>query len=231
MKNKIIILSTLVISLISCQGGTESIPNIGKTETIQWNEETLNKKAQQDLDSSNWDQELFAQDKETYSNYFEMFKEYPLNKSPFPVAEYEYAVSSYSFDLVKNKSTYKGVSIGEYENYDSDKVIQKLTLFILTDDQEAEEVTMVESRNSPYLTAQGYFNFSNQKYDWVFSASPDGYSTLLINMKLFDLRFGETIIIYPQTDQSFHYDQINDSPNNYVDFEDYKTAIIEKLRR
>lgn len=224
------VISTLLF-LHSCQEDKGGIPNVVKVDSTQWNKETLNERALKKIDSSNWDKELFAQDKETYAKYFEMFKEYPLNKSPFPVAEYEYAVSSYSFDLVKNKSTYKGVSIGEYENYDSDKVIQKLTLFILTNDKEAEEVTMVESRNSPYLTAQGYFNFSNQKYDWVFSASPDGYSTLLINMKLFDLRFGETIIIYPQTDQSFHYDQINDSPNNYVDFEDYKTAIIEKLRR
>ena len=45
-------------------------------------------------------------------------------------------------------------------------------------------------------------------------------------MKLFDLRFGETIIIYPQIDKTFLYDQIKDSPNNYKNFEDYKKDII-----
>ncbi|MEZ4981009.1 MAG: hypothetical protein R2769_05370 [Saprospiraceae bacterium] len=34
-------------------------------------------------------------------------------------------------------------------------------------------------------------------------------------MKLFDLRFGETIMIFPQKDQSFHYLQMNESPDNY----------------
>lgn len=45
-------------------------------------------------------------------------------------------------------------------------------------------------------------------------------------MKLFDLRFGETIIIYPQTDKSFLYEQIIDSPNNYGNFEDFKKSIM-----
>ena len=45
-------------------------------------------------------------------------------------------------------------------------------------------------------------------------------------MKLFDLRFGETIIIYPQIDKSFFYEQIKDSPNNYESFEDYQKSII-----
>ena len=45
-------------------------------------------------------------------------------------------------------------------------------------------------------------------------------------MKLFDLRFGETIIIYPQKDKSLFYDQIKDSPNNYGNFEEFKKKII-----
>ena len=45
-------------------------------------------------------------------------------------------------------------------------------------------------------------------------------------MKLFDLRFGETVIIYPQTDKSFFYEQIKDSPNNYGNFEYFKESIM-----
>ena len=101
---------------------------------------------------------------------------------------------------------------------------------ILTNDKNSEENTLVESRNFPYLTAQGIFKVTNNEYDWVFSASPDGYSTLLVNMKLFDLRFGETIIIYPKDDKSFIYDQIKDSPNNYSAFDDIKNAIINKIK-
>ena len=93
----------------------------------------------------------------------------------------------------------------------------------MTNDEDAEETTLVESRNYPYLTAQGIFKTADNQFDWVFHYSPDGYSTLLLNMKLFDLRFGETIIIYPQQDKSFLYDQIKDSPNHY---ETLKTSEI-----
>ena len=46
-------------------------------------------------------------------------------------------------------------------------------------------------------------------------------------MKLFDLRFGETIIIYPQNDKSFLYHQIEDSPNNYQNFDNFKQSILD----
>ncbi len=192
--------------------------------------ESLNTKANVHLDTSQWDLSLLNQDKETYEKYPEVFQSYPLNKAPFPVAEYDYAVSYIPFSLETTSHLFKGVRLGECETPDCDHVIDKLTLLILTNDKDAADYTMVESRNYPYLTAQGYFEVKNNKFDWVFTASPDGFSVLLINMKLFDLRFGETIIIYPHDDKSFFYDQIKDSPKNYIDFEEYKKAIANNKK-
>lgn len=200
------------------------------SDDSKWNQKQLNQKAIDQLDSTKWDKKLFNQDIETYKKYEENFKNFPLNKSPFPVSEYDYAVSSIPFIIENNGTIFKGVRIGEYENPDSEKIIDKLTLIIQTNDKNSEENTLVESRNYPYLTAQGTFIAKNNEYDWIFSASPDGYSTLLINMKLFDLRFGETIIIYPKDDKTFFYNQIKDSPNNYGNFDDFKTVIISKLK-
>lgn len=191
-----------------------------------WNIEKLSNRAIQQLDSTKWDLKLFNQDIETYHKYSEIFKSYPLNKSPFPVAEYDYAVSSIPFTIENRGFIFKGVRIGEYENPESEKISDKLTLLILTNDKDSEGNTLVDSRNYPYLTAQGTFEAKNNEFDWVFSASPDGFSTLILNMKLFDLRFGETIIIYPQKDKSFFYEQIKDSPNNYGDFEEFKKKIM-----
>ena len=64
----------------------------------------------------------------------------------------------------------------------------------------------------------------------MFTASPDGFSTLLLNMKLFDLRFGETVIIYTQSDKSFLYKQIKDSPNNYGNFDDFKKSVMNNQK-
>lgn len=217
MTQKALLFLMFSILLFSCKNNTNK---------VIWNLETLESKANQHLDNTKWDSVLFKQDIETYEKHTEIFESYPLNKSPFPVAEYDYAVSSVPFIIEKEKSIFKGVRIGEFMSPDSDKVIEKLTLIILTNDKKAEETTLVDSRNYPYLTAQGYFKTSNNKFDWVFSSSPDGFSILLLNMKLFDLRFGETVIIYPQKDKSFLYEQIKDSPNNYESFEEFKTVIL-----
>lgn len=225
MAQKLIIALIVGFLFSSCQEKKSNVSTL--IQTSKWNFETLSEKATEHLDSAKWDLKLLKQDIETYDKYAEVFQSYPLNKSPFPVAEYDYAVSSLPFTIEQNGSIFKGVRIGEYQNPESEEVTDKLTLLVLTNDKNSEETTLVESRNFPYLTAQGYFKVSNNDYEWVFSASPDGYSTLIINMKLFDLRFGETIIIYPQIDKSFLYDQIKDSPNKYENFEDFKKSIAE----
>ncbi|MEZ4907886.1 MAG: hypothetical protein R2771_09690 [Saprospiraceae bacterium] len=193
MKNKLFNIILLGFSLISC--------HINKHDTTsndnkigQWNYEKLMNKSIDHQDTTKWDWQLFNQDLETYNKYTEIFNSYPLNKSPFPVAKYDYAVSSIPFTFDYRQSVFKGVKIGEYKNPDSDIIITKMTLIVLTN--EGEESTLVDSRNYPYLTAQGKFNLINNELDWVFSASPDGFSNLLVNMKLFDLRFGETIVIF-----------------------------------
>ena len=225
MTKKLLII-ILGVLFYSCLEREKSNSDTQTAEEKKWDIKKLNNRAVQHLDTTKWDIKLFNQDIETYNKYSEIFLSYPLNKSPFPVAEYDYAVSSIPFSIEIDSTVFKGVRIGEYENPESEKIIDKLTLLILTNDKDSEEATLVDSRNYPYLTAQGTFEVINNEFDWVFSASPDGYSTLLLNMKLFDLRFGETIIIYPQTDKTFIYEQIKDSPNNYGNFEDFQKSII-----
>ncbi|MBB3124551.1 hypothetical protein FHS04_002074 [Mesoflavibacter sabulilitoris] len=226
MTKKLVIIFISGLLLNSCKDIEKTNSNVQISNENNWSIQKLKDRAIQHLDSSKWDKELFIQDIETYNKYSDIFNSYPLNKSPFPVDKYDYAVSSIPFTIEKDSIIFKGVRIGEYENPESEKVIDKLTLLILSNDKDLEENTLVESRNYPYLTAQGIFKVTNNEYDWVFLASPDGFSTLLINMKLFDLRFGETIIIYPQMDKSFLYDQLEESPNNYEDFEDFKKVIL-----
>lgn len=226
MTQKLLIFIIFGLFFSSCQERENSNPVIENTEINEWNIERLNNQSIQHLDSTRWDKEMFRQDIETYIKYSEVFNSYPLNKSPFPVAEYDYAVSSIPFSIELDSIVFKGVRIGEYENPESEKIIDKLTLLVLTNDRNSEETTLVDSRNYPYLTAQGIFKVTNNEFDWVFSSSPDGFSTLIINMKLFDLRFGETVIIYPQSDKSFLYEQIKDSPNNYGNFEDFKKSVV-----
>ena len=229
MKYKLVFIVVFGLLLTACQT-KKTVAHSNITEETLWNLESLNDRAMQHLDSTKWEVKLFNQDIDTYTKYPEVFQSYPLNKSPFPVADYDYAVSYIPFSVETTKPIFKGVRIGECKTPDCDKVIEKLTLMVVTNDKDSKEVSLVESRNYPYLTAQGYFITKSNKFDWVFSSSPDGFSMLIINMKLFDLRFGETIIIYPQNNKSFLYEQIKDSPNNYSNFEEYKWAIINNKK-
>lgn len=230
MTQKIVPLIIIGFLLTSCKEKSDNVITTKNTEESKWDIQGLEDRASQHLDKHNWNLKLFQQDIETYNKYADVFQSYPLNKSPFPVADYDYAVASSPFIIEQDSIIFKGIRIGEYESPESEKIIDKLTLIVLTNDKEAEETTLVDSRNFPYLTAQGIFKVTNNELDWVFSSSPDGFSTLLINMKLFDLRFGETIVIFPQTDKSFFYEQIKDTPNNYKKFENYKSAIMNQQK-
>jgi hypothetical protein len=221
-RQAILILITGLV-LYSCKNEAQSNADIPTGQP--WNVSKLKERAMANLDSSQWNQTLFKQDIETHFTYAEAFEEYPLNNYPFPVSDYDYAVYSNPFTIKADSLIYKGIQVGEYKNADSDSIITKLTLIVLTNDEKVEPESFVDSRNFPYLTAEGNFRLENQTFEWVLQATPDGFSSLFFSMKLFDLRFGQTIIIYPQKDNSFLYDQIDDSPDNYSNFEDFTKGI------
>lgn len=224
MRIQVILISIVGLAVSSCIHETQ--PNADTLREQNWNVTNLKDRAIANLDSSQWNQSLFKQDIETHFKYAEVFEQYPLNNYPFPVADYDYAVYSNPFTIKIDSLIFKGVQVGEYKNPDSDSIITKLILIVLTNDDRIEPETFVDSRNFPYLTAEGNFQLPKQNFEWVFQSTPDRFSSLFFSMKLFDLRFGETIIIYPQKDHSFFYNQIDESPDNYSTFEDY----IKKIK-
>jgi hypothetical protein len=227
MAKKTLLLAFTFLTLLGCQPNGSTAVQTEKTtvETV----DTLKQRAADNADPSKWDRELLQQDIETYAQYGEILSSYPLNKSPFPVATYDYAVSGIPFILEMDQSIFQGVRIGEYTDSETDEINDKLTLLVMTNDSTSLNEVLVESRNYPYLTAEGRFEAMNNRFDWVFSASPDGYSTLLINMKLFDLRYGETVIIYPEEDRSFFYKQLELSPNDFESMEEFESAVAGRL--
>ena len=219
----------IVWTIYSCKSVNRCSTN--QLEKQKWTVNNLKNRAKINLDSSQWNQVLFKQDIETYNKYADIFRNYPLNNYPFPIADYDYAVYSNPFTIKTDSLIFKGIQVGEYKNPNSDSVITKLTLIVLTNDDKIEPETFVDSRNYPYLTAEGNFQLTKQHFQWVFQATPDGFSSLFFSMKLFDLRFGETIIIYPQKNSTFFYEQMEESPNNYSTFKDYKNKIKERLSK
>lgn len=154
-----------------------------------------------------WDLKMLEQDIETYKKYKQELACYPLTLSAFPVKEYEYAVHSQSAPFNLNGHTYIKISIGDYPNFNSDSTRIAGSLIFQVDSLSTNENTFVQSRNWPYLTAQGTFMIDKLPFDWVFIATPDHTAYFMINMKLFDLKDGKDIYIFPNKDGSFTYSQ------------------------
>lgn len=207
--------------LASCSHSTTTAEDNVKTDL-----ESLKTRALNNQDSTQWDAELYQQDVETYKKFKSVFQSFPLNKSPFPVANYDYAVQSEPFEMTINHQLFKAIAIGEYVHPESDSIVNKLILAIAG---AYEESTLVDSRNFPYLTAQGTFSKDSLSYDWVFAASPDGYANLMLNMKHFDLRFGETILIFPEENNAFRYLQIEANPDDFKYIEQYELALTKRI--
>lgn len=84
-------------------------------------------------------------------------------------------------------------------------------ILVLTDVDENEYNSHISSRNNPDIMGQGRFDTKDSKVDYIafLTAGRDNYA--IVNGRLFNLRFGRTVLIAPQKDGTFRSMQI-DSP-------------------
>ncbi len=79
-------------------------------------------------------------------------------------------------------------------------------IFVLTDmmDNENDKLTtnIVISRNHPDYLGQGFVKTKNNRIDYVAFTIAENESYAIINTRIFDLRFGKTILIAPQQDKT-----------------------------
>lgn len=211
-----------------CACSTSEPPQSNQKETALL--QGLEKRAADNLNSETWNLERFQEDKKMYAQYKEAFSVYPLNCSPFPVAEYEYAVASMPFSIQDSTKTLKGICVGEFATVDSEEPQYGLTIVVVAQNETYSEDVFVQSRNYPYLTAQGIFASQKHHFDWVYAKSPDGFSFCFVNMKLFDLRFGETIVLFPEAEGAFSYQQIRQNPHQYKSLDAFKAVIADTVQ-
>lgn len=192
-RNSQIILNILLFLLM--------IPSVnGQVDNKQLTKDTLTNEA-------GWDLKLYQQDVETYKQFKTELAVYPMTLSAFPVKNYDYAVLSTSAPFYENGHTYIRLNIGDYPDFNSDSTRIAGSLIFQVDELKTNENTFVQSRNWPYLTAQGTFEVDSHPFDWVFLETPDKNAYFMVNMKLFDLKLGKQVVIFPNPDGSFTYKQ------------------------
>ncbi len=210
MKSKICILTLLSLSI--------SISS--KAQTVL---DTLKTKAINNQNPDKWNRELFENDKK----WLKESKAKPLKALAFPVEKYDYYVFNNPFNFKIEDQYFSGITFGENIGGKENKFILKpeLTLIFYTRDKKIQINGDVSSRNYPYLTVQGQVETTDQ-FDFVGVKSPENSGYLMVNLKSFDLRFGETVIIFPNKDHSFYYLQLKEKPKLNENTEEYVKRLI-----
>lgn len=86
----------------------------------------------------------------------------------------------------------------------------------------------IVSRNHPHYLGQGYYKTKNNKIDYLafITANQDAYA--IVNMRYFDLKFGRTLLIAPQKDNSFRSMQIKSPKLSSNEIEDYTDKLLKE---
>lgn len=88
----------------------------------------------------------------------------------------------------------------------------------------------VVSRNHPDYIAQGFYKTLNDRIDYAAFITADRRAYAIVNMRLFDLTKGKTILIAPQKDQSLRSMQIDSPPLSSAEIEAYMKALVQEKR-
>jgi hypothetical protein len=86
----------------------------------------------------------------------------------------------------------------------------------------------VISRNHPDYFGQGFYKTKNAKIDYVAFLTADRSSYAIINTRLFDLKYGKTILIAPQRNKSLRSMQINSPKLSSKQVEDYTKKLLDR---
>ena len=188
--------------------------------------DSLRVKALNNQDPLKWNATLLERDKANWTGQTTA----PLQRVPFPVEDYDFYVFSKPFYLDFNGGNFSCISFGsKQQNKDSTLSPRyETTLMFFTGAERPIIESDINSRNFPYLTFQGTLDIGIP-YEFVGVVSPDSTGFMILSMKTFDLRFGRTIVIYPNPDKTFYYQQFDDIPRSEADFGSYIKRIEASL--
>ena len=239
---------SLILVLVSlCLGVIAQKVN----EHFVWTKEKAEQHIKNRLDSSKWDMELFKEDLELVEKRNENPSKNPITFGAFPVPRYELTkeanfrgMGNYSFNgqdgrikKVGDKSivyntffTFKNSMNSKYIGDKDCEVFFQVV--VLTDyvnpPQKDNFSSHVISRNNPHYIGEGMFKTTHNKIDYTAFVTAARNSYAIVNMRLFDLSLGKTILIAPQKDKSLRSLQINSPNPSYQEIDLFVDKLLER---
>lgn len=211
----------MILLISSCSLCKKKVENNHLTKSISIGARKNIEAMENRNDSLKWDYKLFNED----IKYVDEIYNYPIEFGVFPTPKYS-LLGKDSFKGIgyyRNKIEVNGKSLltvafflknnGIYKDKlkESDSYVFFKMVLLLGDSKTDDEIndTMISSRNHPSYIGQGSCITSNFKVDYLSFITPNITSYAIINMRLFDLSQGNTIIITPQKDKSFRSLQLS----------------------
>ena len=238
MRNCILHFFSSVFVLVACSCDNRSSENDAKIST--WTNKRLEAHYKTREDSTNWDMEMFRED----LKYIDGNLEFPIKDGVYPVPKYDLVgensfgglmVSGSNFSLDNKTLTHKSFAIKRSalnaNKFGKRKNEVFFTIVVLTDTLDTTNHNLssasVISRNHPNYIGQGMIKTKNNNIDFVAFQTINEDSYAIINMRLFDLNFGNLIFIAPQKDKSLRSLQLNVPP---IEFEQIGTQLDSILK-
>lgn len=220
MKKNLFILLIITLGILN----TNIITSAQDTCKFRWTKEQVQQHLKNIEDSLTWDKKLLERDTKNTKR----INSEPISFGAFPVPDYDLVgkgsfigFGNYeelgSLKLKDKTLVYNSFFVNKSpvnEDYIIDKenevffTIIAITDFIDTSSQYSHFSSFVSSRNHPNYIGQGYFKTKNNRIDYVSFITADRSQFAIVNMRLFDLKNGNTILIAPQKDGSLRSKQI-----------------------
>ena len=208
------------------------------TPPAYWTWEKAKAHAAAQNDPQKWDQELLAEDLE----YLETDdNSLPIFTGVFPVANYDTpgtggssscyfykgGKSFMSKSFIVNKGEHNAVYLGEERLQEAYFTFVLLTDFVDTVNY-THAMTYAESRNHPHYICEGTLKTQKQNIDFLAMMTGDRNNYAVINMRFFDLRFGQTVLIAPQKDGSLRFLQVESPGLNSITAKAYVDKLLDQ---
>jgi hypothetical protein len=160
-------------------------------------------------DPAKWDTALLEMDGAMTRN-----NRLPIQSGSFPVAKYntlgngnmplDFKIGS---NILSGQSVFVATKVDKTTTPVQVSVDVSFIILVLSDSVN-NGTSFVSSRNHPNYLSEGKISMADYDIDWVAMQIADGNAYAIVNMKLFDLRFGRLIIVAPQKDDTLRFLQV-----------------------
>ncbi len=175
-----------------------------------WDYRTAKAHAKAQMDSTQWNMKMFQSEGAVDTTH-----SFPIQIGTFPVAYYKSPGNgSAPLEFIINGKKLSGQAVfvfkGEQNSslFKSENRITEVPFIILTTHASDIGPSWVTSRNHPNYLAEGRIPIKSITIDWLSMQLADRTAYAIVNMRLFDLRFGRLVIVAPQPDNTLRFLQV-----------------------